>query len=80
MTASCSAWSGGEPNEFGEMIKLQEAKNSVITDSQIYTLGPYDPDLQIAAIETLALLGGTTRPVTAEAAFYSSRTMPPRKA
>jgi len=62
----------GKPNEFGKMVKLQEAENQIITDYQVYPQRPYDSDLLIAAIEThQALLGRAPRLVAADAAFYS---------
>ena len=30
----------GKPNEFGKMVKLQEAENQIITDYQVYVLRP----------------------------------------
>ena len=32
----------GKPNEFGKMVKLQEAENQIITDYQVYPQRPYD--------------------------------------
>jgi transposase, IS5 family len=62
----------GKPNEFGKMVKLQEAENQIITDYQVYARRPYDSDLLLAAIEThQTLLGRTPRLVAADAAFYS---------
>jgi IS5 family transposase len=62
----------GKPNEFGKMVKLQEAENQIITDYQVYAQRPHDSDLLIAAIEThQALLGRAPRLVAADAAFYS---------
>ena len=50
----------GKPNQFGKMVKLQEAENQIITDYQVYPQRPYDSDLLVAAIEThQALLGQT---------------------
>ena len=64
----------GKPNEFGKMVKLQEAENQIITDYQVYAQRPYDSDLLIPAIEThQALLGRVPRLVAADAAFYSLR-------
>jgi len=64
----------GKPNEFGKMVKLQEAENQIITDYQVYPQRPYDSDLLVAAIEThQALLGRVPRLVAADAAFYSLR-------
>ena len=64
----------GKPNEFGKMVKLQEAENQIIIDYEVYARRPYDSDLLLAAIEThRALLGRTPRLVAADAAFYSAR-------
>jgi IS5 family transposase len=62
----------GKPNEFGKMVKLQEAENQIITDYQVYAQRPYDSDLLVAAIEThQTLLGRAPHLVAADAAFYS---------
>jgi len=64
----------GKPNEFGKMVKLQEAENQIITDYEVYARRPYDSDLLITAIEThQALLGRRPRLVAADAAFYSAK-------
>jgi IS5 family transposase len=64
----------GKPNEFGKMVKLQEAENQIITDYEVYARRPYDSDLLVAAIEThQALLARTPRLVAADAAFYSAK-------
>ena len=64
----------GKPNEFGKMVKLQEAENQIITDYQVYPQRPHDSDLLIAAIEMhQALLGRAPRLVAADAAFYSHK-------
>src|ERR1700741_2516078 len=64
----------GKPNEFGKMVKLQEAENQIITDYEVYDRRPYDSDLLVAAIEThQALLGRTPNLVAADAAFYSAK-------
>ena len=64
----------GKPNEFGKMVKLQEAENQIITDYEVYARRPNDSDLLVTAIEThQALLGRTPRLVAADAAFYSVR-------
>ena len=62
----------GKPNEFGKIVKLQEAENQIITDYQVYAQRPHDSDLLVAAIEThQALLGRAPRLLAADAAFYS---------
>ena len=64
----------GKPNEFGKMVKLQEAENQIVIDYDVYARRPSDLDLLIAAMEThRARLGRTPHLVAADAAFYSSR-------
>jgi IS5 family transposase len=64
----------GKPNEFGKMVKLQEAENQIIIDYEVYSRRPYDSDLLVTAIEThQVLLGRAPRLVAADAAFYSLR-------
>ena len=63
-----------KPNEFGKMVKLQEAENQIVIDYEVYDRRPSDSDLLIAAIEThQAMLGRTPRLVAADAAFYSAK-------
>ena len=62
----------GKPNEFGKMVKIQEAENQIIVDYDVYDKRPSDSDLLIPAIEThQATLGRTPHLVAADAAFYS---------
>ena len=69
----------GKPNEFGKMVKLQEAENQIITDYEVYARRPHDSDLLIAAIEThQALLGRTARLVAAMPPSIRPRTRQPR--
>jgi len=64
----------GKPNEFGKMVKLQEAENQVIIDYEVYDRRPSDSDLLIPAIEIhQTKLGRVPRLAAADAAFYSSR-------
>jgi len=64
----------GKPNEFGKMVKLQEAENQIVIDYQVYARRPNDSDILVAAIDThQALLGRTPRLVAADAAFYSNK-------
>ena len=56
----------GKPNEFGKMVKLQEAENQIITD---YTMGRWG----VALGPHQALLGRTPHLVAADAAFYSAK-------
>jgi transposase, IS5 family len=63
-----------KPNEFGKMMKLQEAENQIVTDYEVYARRPNDSDLLIPAIEVhKAKLGRTPYLVAADAAFYSAR-------
>src|SRR5262249_25496035 len=41
----------GRPNEFGKMVRLQEAENQIIVDYQVYERRPSDADLLVDAIE-----------------------------
>ena len=63
-----------KPNEFGKMVKLQEAENQIIIDYEVYDRRPNDADLLIPAIETHeAQLGRVPYLVAADAAFYSGK-------
>jgi transposase, IS5 family len=63
-----------KPNEFGKMIKLQEAENQIVIDYEVYDQRPSDSDLLIPAIEAhQAALGRTPHLVAADAAFYSAK-------
>jgi IS5 family transposase len=64
----------GKPNEFGKMVKLQEAENQIVIDYEVYEQRPNDATLLIPAIETHeAVLGRTPRLVAADAGFYSAK-------
>jgi hypothetical protein len=64
----------GKPNEFGKMVKLQEAEKQIITDYEVYARRPNDADLLVAAIEThQALLRRAPHLVAADAAFFSAK-------
>jgi IS5 family transposase len=64
----------GKPNEFGKMVKLQEAENQIVIDYEVYDQRPSDSDLLIPAIEThAAKLGRMPRLVAADAGFYSAK-------
>jgi IS5 family transposase len=63
-----------KPNEFGKMVKLQEAENQIVVDYVVYDRRPNDADLLIPAIEThQAQLGRAPYLVAADAAFYSGK-------
>ena len=64
----------GKPNEFGTMVKVQEAENQIVIDYAVYDRRPNDADLLVSAIEAhQAKLGCTPRLVAADAEFYSAR-------
>jgi IS5 family transposase len=62
----------GKPNEFGKMVKLQEAEHQIITAYVVYDTRPSDADLLIPAVDVHAQrLGRVPRLVAGDAAFYS---------
>jgi IS5 family transposase len=64
----------GKPNEFGKMVKLQEAENQIVTDFEVYEQRPSDSDLLIPSIESHEeKLGCTPHLVAADAGFYSAK-------
>jgi len=64
----------GKPNEFGKMIKLQEAENQIIVDYEVYARRPSDCDLLIPAIAAhQAKLGRVPRLVATDAGFYFAK-------
>jgi IS5 family transposase len=63
----------GKPNEFGKLVKIQEAEQQIITHYQVYDQRPGDADLLLPAIEVhTQVFGRIPRLVTADAAFYSA--------
>jgi IS5 family transposase len=71
----------GKPNEFGKMVKLQEAENQIVVDYEVYDQRPHDSDLLIAAIEShRAKLGRAPRLLAADAGFYSAKNTATAKA
>jgi IS5 family transposase len=64
----------GKPNEFGKLVKLQEAENQIVIEYEVYEQRPNDATLLIPAIETHeAVLGRMPRLVAADAGFYSAK-------
>ena len=64
----------GKPNEFGKMVKLQEAENQIVIDFEVYDKRPNDCDLLVPAIEIhQTTLGRAPYLVAADAAFYSGK-------
>jgi transposase, IS5 family len=64
----------GKPNEFGKIVKIQEAESQIVIDYEVYDQRPSDSDLLVPAIEThQAKMGCTPQLVAADAAFYSNK-------
>jgi IS5 family transposase len=64
----------GKPNEFGKVLKLQEAENQIVVDYEVYARRPNDCDLLIPAIDIhRTKLSRVPRLLAADAAFYSAR-------
>jgi transposase, IS5 family len=64
----------GKPNEFGKMVKLQEAENQILINYKVCDQRPSDSKLLIPAIETHeTMLRRTPRLVAADAGFYSAK-------
>ena len=62
----------GKPNEFGKMVKLQEAEHQIITNYVVYEKRPSDSDVLIPALDAQTqTLGRVPRLVAGDAAFYS---------
>jgi IS5 family transposase len=62
----------GKPNEFGNLVQLQEAENQIITHYEVYDHRPADQRLLIPAVEThKRKLGRLPRLVAADAGYYS---------
>lgn len=63
----------GKPNEFGKLVKVQEAENQIVTDYEVYEQRPDDRALLIEAVEEHERrLGRTPRLVAADAGFSSA--------
>ena len=62
----------GKPNEFGKMVKLQEAEHQIITAYVVYERRLSDSDLLIPALAAHeGTFGRAPRLVAGDAAFYS---------
>jgi IS5 family transposase len=62
----------GKPNEFGNLVQLQEAENQIITHYEVYEERPADQRLLIPAVEIhQRKLGRAPRLVAADAGYYS---------
>ena len=64
----------GKPNEFGKMVKVQEAENQIVIHYEVYDQRPADSDLLIPAIEMHERRTGRTPDLAAgDAGFYSAK-------
>ncbi len=64
----------GKPNEFGKMVKVQEAENQVVIAFEVYDQRPSDSDLLIPAIELHEQRMGRTPDLAAgDAGFYAAK-------
>jgi IS5 family transposase len=64
----------GKPNEFGKMVKVQEAENQIVTSYEVYDRRPNDRDLLTPAIAIHEERTGRTPDLaSADAGFYSAK-------
>jgi IS5 family transposase len=64
----------GKPNEFGKMVKVQEAENQIVIDYEVYQQRPTDSDLLIPSLLAhQEKLGCTPHLAAADAGFYSAK-------
>jgi IS5 family transposase len=64
----------GKPNEFGKMVKVQEAENQVVIAFEVYDQRPSDSDLLMPAIEMHGERTGRIPDLAAaDAGFYSAK-------
>jgi transposase, IS5 family len=62
-----------KPNEFGKMVKIQEAEDQIIVDYEVFDERPSDSDLLVDSVRKHEeLLERTPILVAADAAFYSA--------
>jgi IS5 family transposase len=63
----------GKPNEFGKMVKVQEAENQIVIDYEVYQQRPTDSDLLIPSLQAhQEKLGCMPHLAAADAGFYSA--------
>lgn len=63
----------GKPNEFGKMVKIQEAENQIVTQYSVFDQRPSDSELLIPSLEQHQLLFGHVPTLaTADAGFFSA--------
>lgn len=63
-----------KPNEFGNLVKVQEAENQIITQYEVFAERPDDSELLVPAVEQhQRQFGRPPRMVAADTGFYSLR-------
>jgi len=63
-----------KPNEFGNLVKVQEAENQIITHYEVFAERPVDSRLLVSAVEQhQRQFGRPPRMVAADTGFYSLR-------
>jgi IS5 family transposase len=61
-----------KPNEFGKLVKIQEAENQIVTHFEVFAERPADSTLLLSSIQAhQQRIGRTRRMVAADAGFYS---------
>src|SRR5437870_8588189 len=61
-----------KPNEFGKLVKIQEAENQIVTHFEVFAERPADSTLLLSSIQVhQQRLGRIPRMVAADAGFYS---------
>jgi transposase, IS5 family len=61
-----------KPNEFGKLVKVQEAENQIITHYEVFAKRPEDSQLLVPAVEQhQRWFGRAPRMVAADTGFYS---------
>jgi IS5 family transposase len=61
-----------QPNEFGKLVKIQEAENQIVTHFEVFAERPADSTLLLPSIQVHEQrLGRIPRVVAADAGFYS---------
>jgi IS5 family transposase len=63
-----------KPNEFGNLVKVQEAENQIITHYEVFAERPEDSQLLVPAVEQhQRQFGRPPRMVAADTGFYSQK-------
>jgi IS5 family transposase len=63
----------GKPNEFGKMVKIQEADNQIVTHYEVFDQRPSDAELLTPSVEQhIHQFGRAPESVAADCAFFSA--------